>query len=210
MERLAYTTTETLLWDFSETEEYYVLVVPPALEVRTLFKVTPYYAFKWFGLAGGTNLRIIYYPFSQTRFRSLTDPCHCPPVITLVSPNIGVIGSGVTIGGRLFTGITDATFGGISTSFIFVDDNTITATVPTGTGVVDIVVTATGGTSEITPADEFTYTLPATVCITAFSTTVFSHASYLGQQVFSMECIDIPPEGTLFSPLVFSSTVFSM
>lgn len=208
MERLAYTTTETLLWDFSETEEYYILVVPPALAVRTLFKVTPYYAFKWFVVAGGVNLRIIYYPFAQTRFRSLTDPCHCPPVVTSVSPNIAGIGSGVAIGGRLFTGVTGTTFGGVSTSFTFVDDNMITATVPTGTGTVDIVVTAAGGTSGITPTDEFTYAVVA--CTTAFSTTVFSHASYLGKQVFSMECIEIPPEGSVFSPSVFSSTVFSV
>src|SRR4051812_42688158 len=158
MEILGYTATETLLWDYSESEVYYVLVKPPALPRRTLFVVPINYAYQWFGLNGTHGLKIVYYPFSQLRFKDLTNPCDCPPVVTSVTPNFGMIGITVVIGGRLFTGVTIVTFGGVdATSFTFIDDNEITAVVPSGTGLVDVVITTTGGVSAITVDDQFTY-----------------------------------------------------
>ena len=50
-----------------------------------------------------------------------------------------------------------------ATSFTVVSATTITADDPAGTGVVDVTVTTSGGTSATSPADQFTYTAAPTV-----------------------------------------------
>lgn len=69
----------------------------------------------------------------------------------------------VTITGQCFTGATDVLFGATSaTSFTVVDDTTITAVVPAGTGVVDVTVIGAGTCGTGTLPDGYAY-LPAAV-----------------------------------------------
>ena len=52
-----------------------------------------------------------------------------------------------------------------------VNDTTITADSPAGTGTVDVTVTTPGGTSATSPADQFTYTVAAAPTVTGLSPT---------------------------------------
>ena len=88
-------------------------------------------------------------------------------VINTVTPNNGpeTGGTTVTLTGACFLGATDVTFGGVSaTSFIVVNDTTITAVVPAGTGLVDVSVIGAGTCGTGTVPDGFTY-LPAAVVL---------------------------------------------
>ncbi|RXS80938.1 hypothetical protein EST92_16715 [Streptomyces sp. TM32] len=80
-----------------------------------------------------------------------------PAVITSISPTCGLTtgGNTVTINGSGFTGATAVSFGPHpATSFSVVNDNTITAVAPPGTGTVPVTVTTPGGTSN---AVNYTY-----------------------------------------------------
>ncbi|MBI2766858.1 MAG: IPT/TIG domain-containing protein [Chloroflexi bacterium] len=83
-------------------------------------------------------------------------------VVTAISPVSGPVagGTSVTITGSGFTGATAVTFGGMAaTSFTVQSDTTILALSPAhAVGMVDVQVTAPGGTSAVTAADQFTYT----------------------------------------------------
>jgi IPT/TIG domain len=88
------------------------------------------------------------------------------PTVTGLSPNTGPAagGSSVTITGANFTGVTAVMFGATSaTSFTVNSATQITATDPAGTGVIDVTVTAVGGTSAAVAADHFTYVALPTV-----------------------------------------------
>jgi hypothetical protein len=89
----------------------------------------------------------------------------CPLTVTAVTPNRGstVGGTSVTITGTGFTGATAVSFGGTpATSFIVVNDTTITAVTPAHVvGVVDVTVTTPDGTSAISPGDKFHYVPPS-------------------------------------------------
>ncbi|MGO3146443.1 MAG: beta strand repeat-containing protein, partial [Leucobacter sp.] len=82
-----------------------------------------------------------------------------PPVISGITPNTGpeTGGTTVTITGSDFTDATGVTFDGApGTSFIIVNDTTITVVTPPGTvGVADVVVEHPAGNSD---PGEFTYT----------------------------------------------------
>ncbi len=82
------------------------------------------------------------------------------PVITLLSPASGPVGTTVIIAGSGFTGATLVTFGGIAATYTVNSDAQITASVPAGTpaGTVDVRVTTGSGTSPNTSADNFTNT----------------------------------------------------
>ncbi|TMF20203.1 MAG: hypothetical protein E6I36_10885 [Chloroflexi bacterium] len=73
-------------------------------------------------------------------------------------------GTAVTISGSGFTGATTVNFGTTAaTSFTVVNDTTITAVSPAhALGAVDIRVTTAGGTTPITPTDQYTYSTPCT------------------------------------------------
>ena len=90
-----------------------------------------------------------------------------PPTITGVTPSAGSIngGSSVVITGTNFTSASTVKFGSVdATSFTVNSSTQITATSPAGAaGVVDIKVTAPGGTSATVVADQFTYTSNVTV-----------------------------------------------
>jgi hypothetical protein len=82
------------------------------------------------------------------------------PTVTAVSPLSGPAGGGtsVTITGTNLTGATGVDFGTTASSSFTVDSATqITATVPAGSGTVDVTVSAPGGTSVTSAADQFTY-----------------------------------------------------
>jgi IPT/TIG domain-containing protein/HYDIN/CFA65/VesB family protein len=88
------------------------------------------------------------------------------PEVTGVSPNCVLLVSGitVTITGSGFTGATGVLFGSTAGKIVSVDSDTqITVIIPTGSGTVDVTVTTPGGTSPISPDDEFVYPLPPVV-----------------------------------------------
>ena len=84
------------------------------------------------------------------------------PSITSLSPSTGshIGGTSVVITGSSFGTVTAVKFGANNATTYTVNSLTqITATTPAGTaGVVDVTVTAAGGTTAIVPADRFTYT----------------------------------------------------
>ena len=83
-----------------------------------------------------------------------------PPTVTGLSPSSGPAagGTSVTITGTGFTGATAVDFGSTAaTDVVVVNDTTITANSPAGSGVADVSVTTPVGTSATLPADQFTY-----------------------------------------------------
>jgi len=80
-----------------------------------------------------------------------------PPAITLLSPNTGPIGTSVSVSGSGFTGASSVTFGGVSATFSIVSDAAVTATAPSGTGIVDVVIVTIRGSSATGANSKFTY-----------------------------------------------------
>jgi len=84
------------------------------------------------------------------------------PSISSLSPNTGshLGGTSVVITGTTFSSVTAVKFGATAATSYTVNSATqITATSPAGAvGIVDVTVTAAGGTSIITTNDHFTYT----------------------------------------------------
>ncbi|MGK8508114.1 beta strand repeat-containing protein [Nocardia asiatica] len=78
------------------------------------------------------------------------------PAIAAVYPDQAPASGGSTavLNGTGFTGVTAVRFGTATPPFTVVSDTLIRVTVPAGTGVVDVTVTASGGTSNSVP---FTY-----------------------------------------------------
>jgi hypothetical protein len=94
------------------------------------------------------------------------------PAITSISPTSGPLsgGTSVTITGSGFTGATAVTFGSTAaTTFTVNSDTSITATSPIGSGVVDITVTTSYGTSATSSADQYTYVATAAPAVTGVS-----------------------------------------
>ncbi len=87
------------------------------------------------------------------------------PVVTAVTPTQGLIGAGtvVKITGYNFTDVTGVAFGSTPAAFSVVSQTEITATSPTGTGTVNVTVTAANGTSITSPIDLFTYQAQTTL-----------------------------------------------
>ena len=79
--------------------------------------------------------------------------------VTSVNPATGLPAGGttVTITGDDFTGATDVSFGLTPAAFTVDSPTQITATSPTGTGTVDVLVTGAAGTSPYDVAARFTY-----------------------------------------------------
>ena len=83
------------------------------------------------------------------------------PTVTHLGPNNGPAagGTSVTITGTNFAGATVVDFGTTAATDLHVVNNTtITATSPAGTGIVDVTVTTPGGKSTTSTNDRFTYT----------------------------------------------------
>jgi hypothetical protein len=86
------------------------------------------------------------------------------PTISSISPNSGPTsgGTAVTITGNEFINIVQVLFGETpALSFTVNSKNSITAISPPGTGTVDIRVVSNAEISPVTPADQFTYHVPA-------------------------------------------------
>ncbi len=123
------------------------------------------------------------------------------PTVTAVNPNSGTTsgGTSVIITGTNFTGATAVKFGATAaTSFTVNSASQITAVAPAETaGTVNITVTTTAGTSNVTASDDFTYTAPAPT-ITAVSTTTPAGTYTTGAT--------IPITVTFSSPVVVTGT----
>jgi hypothetical protein len=107
---------------------------------------------------------------SHTVIKSFTfaAPPPPPPSVVSLSPNNGLIagGTSVTITGTNFTGATAVNFGTASATYTVNSATQITATSPPGSGLVDVTVTAPTGTSAISAAAKFAYTLAPTAYTT--------------------------------------------
>lgn len=81
------------------------------------------------------------------------------PTVTALSPNNGPESGGivVTITGLNFTGISEVLFGSTAAIFEVISDTEIRAIAPPGTGIVQVLISGSSGTSEATPASAFTY-----------------------------------------------------
>src|SRR5271165_5271939 len=82
------------------------------------------------------------------------------PTVTGVSPDSGAEsgGTSVTVSGTNLTGATTVMFGATSAASFKVNSaSSITAVSPVGAGTIDVTVTTAGGTSTMSPADEFRY-----------------------------------------------------
>jgi hypothetical protein len=93
-----------------------------------------------------------------------------PPTISAIAPASGPLsgGTAVTITGAGFTGVSAVKFGPTAaSSFTFANDQSITAVSPANeSGVVDISITASGGTSATGTPDQFTYlTAPVVIAV---------------------------------------------
>jgi hypothetical protein len=92
------------------------------------------------------------------------------PAITRIVPNFGSTAGGniVVITGSSFTGATNVSFGGTSTSFTVDSDLQISAVAPAGAaGSVHITVSTPSGTSSLTAYDQYTYeAAPAVLSLT--------------------------------------------
>jgi IPT/TIG domain-containing protein len=86
------------------------------------------------------------------------------PVVTGISPSSGADNArtNVTIGGTALSAATAVNFGVLTAAITSNTDTQIVVIVPnqTGGGTVDVTVTTASGTSAMTPADRFTYTIP--------------------------------------------------
>ena len=91
---------------------------------------------------------------------SAADQFSFGPVVSGISPKYGAPAGGtqVIIIGSNLTGATAVNFGSTAATSVTVNSDTqITATSPAGTGLVDVTVTTTGGTSVTLAADQFSY-----------------------------------------------------
>ncbi len=64
MATLGITSTETLLYDYSNTETFYLLKKPPEINKPTLFSVPISFAKSWFRSNAG-SVQILYNPFTN-------------------------------------------------------------------------------------------------------------------------------------------------
>jgi RHS repeat-associated protein len=81
-------------------------------------------------------------------------------------------GALVTILGTALTGVTAVSFGDVSRGFLVNSDTSVTVLAPMhAPGVVDVTVTTPGGTSQMVPADHFTYVPPPRPVVTAIGPT---------------------------------------
>jgi hypothetical protein len=108
-----------------------------------------------------------------------------PSTVSNVTPNKGpeAGGTSVTITGTNFNEAAAVEFGSIgATSFEVISATSITAVVPAGTGIVDVSVTTSGGTSATSAADEFSY-VPVPTVVTKAATSITQTTATLNATV---------------------------
>ncbi len=91
-----------------------------------------------------------------------------PPRVDSIAPNVGPLGTAVTIIGQNFTGATAVTFHGFTAGFIVNSDTNITAFAPAGAGSGLITVTTPSGSGS--SATGFTVTTPTDLALTYTNT----------------------------------------
>jgi hypothetical protein len=95
---------------------------------------------------------------------SVTATCTAAPApaVTSISPSTGPAGGGtsVTITGTGFINVNAVSFGPNGATVVVNSVSQITATAPSGSGTVDVIVTTNAGTSPTSSADQYTY-IPA-------------------------------------------------
>ncbi|MFM7251599.1 MAG: IPT/TIG domain-containing protein, partial [Ilumatobacteraceae bacterium] len=82
------------------------------------------------------------------------------PTVTGLTPNAGPLtaGTSVVIAGTNFDSVTSVTFEGVAATILSTSLTSITVTAPAGVdGIADVIVTATGGASADTAADDYEY-----------------------------------------------------
>ncbi len=114
---LAITPDETVLYDFSNTQDYYILAA------STLYRVGSQYALQWFGVNG--SAKTVNYPFNANQ-----PPIRMPPIIMGIDPDSGRTGTAVTIVGENFQPVTDVSFDSIAANFTIQSNTAITTQVP--------------------------------------------------------------------------------
>jgi large repetitive protein len=110
--------------------------------------------------AGTGSVDIVVTTAAQTSATSSNDQFNYLPSVASISPNSGPAGGGtvVTINGSGFTAASTVKFGtAAAINVSFVSATQITATTPTGAGLVDITVTTAGETSATSSSDQFSY-----------------------------------------------------
>jgi Autotransporter beta-domain/Bacterial Ig-like domain (group 3)/Putative Ig domain/IPT/TIG domain len=102
----------------------------------------------------------------STSATSLNDqfsyPTATAPAVTAIAPASGPAagGTSVTITGTGFGAATAVNFGSTAAAFTVINTTTITATSPPGTGIVDVTVVNSTGTSPTGAADRFSFAAP--------------------------------------------------
>jgi IPT/TIG domain len=127
---------------------------PPETPVLTSSQTVDVVVGSNFGLSVANDLDVFTYLPAAT------------PAVTSVAPASGPVagGTSVAISGSGFLNASAVKFGtNNAVSYAVNSDNQILATSPTGSGTVDVVVTAPGGTSPTSSADHFAYSLPPVV-----------------------------------------------
>jgi hypothetical protein len=133
----------------SDTDEQLVLSSPPGIAGTVDVRVVT---------AGGTSAPVLSDQFTYS--------AGAAPGVDSVSPAAGppAGGTSITIDGSNFAGDITVKVGNNQATIVSNSTTQIVATAPAGTvGTVDVTVTASGGTSATTNADQFTYAAPPTV-----------------------------------------------
>lgn len=131
--------------------------------VTGILPITPsttYYFAAW------TNVDGTWYPGAVETFATTENESPSVPTVTAVASTTGTTAGGdtVTITGTGLTGATVVDFGLTpATNINVINDGSLTATSPAGTGTVDVTVTTPGGTTATSSADQFTYDLVGVV-----------------------------------------------
>jgi cytochrome c peroxidase len=117
------------------------------------------------------------------------------PAITSFAPTFGPVGTGVTILGTTFTGVTAVSFGGRAATFTVSDSGTIATTVPAGATTGPIAVTTLDGTAisaaSFTAAPFALNATPSSQTIaagasTSYTLTISRQASFADNLTFSV------------------------
>jgi len=134
------------------------------------------------------------------------------PSVVGVSPNRGPLAGGyyVTVTGTNFVGTTAVDDGDTPTAFQVINNSTLSVYVVPGDlagDQIDITVTSLGGTSPVTPADQFTYNPPAKVAISPIKGLPGAAVKVTGAHFASGESVKVKYLTGLSAPKPTSVTI---
>ena len=126
-------------------------------------------------LPAGSYAVTVTTPSGTSASSTFTVTAAAVPTLTNLGTSTGTTagGTSVSITGSGFTGATAVSFGGVAaSSFTVNSDTSITATAPPqNAGTVDVSVSTYAGTTALSAADRFTYTLAALPAVSGLGTT---------------------------------------